>query len=450
MFFRKKNNRNKVVVVSLDGVPYTFLEKMINEEVMPNLKNLLNYGEIRRTHSVIPPISSVAWSSFMTGKNPGKHGIFGFVDRKPNPLEMYIQTGVNLKAQTLWEYLSEKGKQVIVMNVPETYPPRKVNGLLISGFLASEIENAVYPKNEAKKLKEMGYVIDVDAGKAKDKKDEMMNDLLHILDKRVEISCGLLENRKWDFCIFHIMETDRINHFFWLDYENDGKFKEEFIQFYREIDNSIMKFIDKLDDSVNLILMSDHGFCGIKKEVNLNHILHEKGLIVYKNENPNSLRDLSPETKAYSMIPGRFYVNLKGREESGTVEQGEQYDKILNEITHHLNELEDPDTGSKIIDKVHLNSEVYQGEYAKDGPDLVALPHNGYDLKAKLGSNTLFGSSYRQGMHTYDDAFMYVRNHQFNDLHPAYVYDGFATILKLMDLPFPEDIDSRVIIKGDK
>ncbi|MFQ6032153.1 MAG: alkaline phosphatase family protein, partial [Candidatus Zixiibacteriota bacterium] len=211
----KRKSKRRVFVLGLDGVPYSMVSGLVakGKGDWPNFANIFGKKSVVPMHSVIPTISSVAWSSFMTGKNPAKHNIFGFIDRVPNPFRIYIPTGKNMKSETLWEILSKNDKRVIVMNVPVTYPPRQVNGILVSGFLATDLEKATYPREISSILKDMGYIIDVDPWKAKEDKDQFLRDLFQALEKRIEVMFHFLEQEKWDFFMCHIMETDRINHF---------------------------------------------------------------------------------------------------------------------------------------------------------------------------------------------------------------------------------------------
>ena len=220
-FEKKKREGRKVVVIGIDGVPFSFLGEQMAEGRMSRWAKLVEKGSFKRMKSVIPTVSSVAWSSYMTGKNPGKHNIFGFVDRHPDPMEIFIPTSSNMRSETLWEILSQHDKRVIVINVPVTYPPREVNGVLISGFLATRLEKAVYPESLRVKLEEMGYRIDVDAWKAHEDKEQFLEDVHHTLERRIETAFYLMEHLEWDFFQVHIMETDRINHFLW----NTGRIK---------------------------------------------------------------------------------------------------------------------------------------------------------------------------------------------------------------------------------
>ena len=258
---------------------------MIQGGELPNFRSLLSEGSLARMRSTIPCVSSVAWSSYMTGRNPGKHNIYGFVDRDPKSLDIYIPTSKNMGCQTLWEALGQQGKRVLVINVPLTYPPRPVNGILIGCFLCMNIDKVAYPKEISQTLKAMGYRIDADARQARTNEASFLEDLHETLRKRVEIGLHLYEKEEWDFFQLHIMETDRMNHFFWDGWADEtSPHRDAFFKFYREVDKALGEIVRKIDPDSELIVLSDHGFCSIRKEVNLNYWLKEKGWLRFQGE----------------------------------------------------------------------------------------------------------------------------------------------------------------------
>ena len=127
MTFRDRNIRT--FVLGLDGVPFSFLKQQFNSGYMPNLASIAKDNDIKRINSVYPTVSSVAWTSYATGRNPAEHGIFGFIDRTPDPFTLKIPTAQDKKDKTIWKAFSEKKKNVIVINVPLTYPPETINGI---------------------------------------------------------------------------------------------------------------------------------------------------------------------------------------------------------------------------------------------------------------------------------------------------------------------------------
>ncbi len=406
IFNHKKGK--KVFVLGLDGVPFTFMDRIIKEGKMPVFKSLLDKGEFKRMNSVLPTISSVAWSSFMTGKDAAGHNIYGFVDREANPFKLFIPTSRKMKASTIWHELSEMGKRSIVMNVPVTYPPDKINGIIVSGFLATNINKAAYPQEIVEELKALDYIIDADTWIARDSKDKFMDELYHVLERRFKTMFKFIKEKEWDYFQCHIMETDRINHFYWTDMEENNEYAEPFYKFYKKIDEYIKQLLEILDDEIELIILSDHGFCSINKEVEVNKWLEDRGYLKYRVEAPESVADMAGESKAYSLLPGRIFINRSGREVLGTVDAREYFD-LREEIKEGFLVLKDEDSGQKIIKDVFFREELYNGPYLEQAADIIIVPEEGYDLKGGVGRENLMEKRFIQGMHTYDDAFIYMK-----------------------------------------
>ena len=384
---------------------------------MPNFAKIAHENGFRKINSVYPVVSSVAWTTYATGKNPGEHGIFGFVDRTANPFQLTIPTAQDRKADTIWHELSKQGKRVIVINVPLTYPPEPVNGIMISCFLCPDINKLCYPSSISQWLITIGYVIDVDAAVARKSRKEFLDLLNQALDKRFEVAFKLMQKEKWDFFQLHIMETDRLFHFFWDDLEKEdrGDFYSELEGFCTRLDNHIGELITRLSSDDKLLILSDHGFCGIKSEVQLNTWFEKEGLLKFEVKNrtssENKLEDYHKDSVCYSLIPGRIYVNLKGREEKGTV-LSDDLAKVRCEIRQRLLEFRHPGTNDRVIDRVFFKEELYEGPYLEDSADIICQPVRGYDLKASSQGNVknIFEKTALNGMHTYDDALICGRN----------------------------------------
>jgi len=442
---KTKPSTPRLIVIGLDGTPFTFIQRMLTEGRMPNFQSLISLGSIKRMNSVIPTISSVAWSTFMTGKNPAKHGIFGFVDTQPNSYDFTIPTSTNMISKTLWEHLSDKGKRVVIMNVPETYPPRKVNGSLISGFLCTDITKGTHPLELGQRLKKDGYRIDVDAQQARTDKDALIKDIDITLKKRFETFFRLMKEEKWDYLHLHVMCTDRLFHFLWEEMENnDPHFTPLFYEVISKIDDFIGELLRKMDDSMELMILSDHGFCKVKSDIYLNHWLAQEGFLKFETDEPKTIADMSSETKAFSLIPGRIFINLKGKYPKGTVGK-EEYEGLRDELIEKLMELKDPETGENIIARVYKKEEIYHGTLFDKAADLIAHPVDGYDLKGNVNKGKLKEKGPINGMHTFDDAFMYIKGREIERDGIAIV-DAMPTILDIMKVDKPEDLDGLSLI----
>ena len=441
----KRPSPPKLIVIGLDGTPYSFVQRMFSEGRMPNFQKLVSRGSIQRMNSVIPTISSVAWSTFMTGKNPAKHGIFGFVDMQKNSYEFTIPTSANMISKTLWEHLGDHGKRVIVMNVPETYPPRKVNGILVSGFLCTDITKGTHPPELGQRLKLDGYRIDVDAQQARKDKEALIKDIHLTLEKRFETFFRLMKEEKWDYLHLHIMCTDRLFHFLWEEMEQeDPHFGPLFYEVIAKIDGFLGELKQKMDATTDQIILSDHGFCTVKQDIYLNHWLKQEGYLKFEKDEPKTIADMSSETTAFSLIPGRIFINLKGKYPKGSVDL-EEYEPLRTELTKKLLELRDPEGGERIIQRVYKKEEIYHGPLFDRAADLIAHPMNGYDLKGNVNKDRLGEKGPINGMHTYEDAFLYIKGKEINS-EDFSIVDVMPTILDMMDVAKPPDLDGTSLI----
>lgn len=398
----------QAVIIGLDGTPYSFLEREIARGNLPNLERISKLGTMAPMETEIPTISSVAWASFMTGKNPGEHGIFGFTDRKPGTYELYFPNYTHLKAEPFWDQFSSEGLRCCVINVPSTYPARPLNGVLVSGFVAPNLEKATYPREALDYLSASGYRVDVDAAKGRESLDLLLEDLHETLEKRREAILHFWRQEHWDLFVAVITGTDRLHHFLWKHYEDgDPTYAPEFMRYYSRVDEVVGEIVNEVGEEALLFMLSDHGSCTIKSEVYLNAFLVERGFTRFRGEQPRMINDLDPAaSRAYCMDPGRIYLNLEGREPEGVVKPSDA-PALINELTTAFNELRDPETGEPVVERVIPGSELYSGDQTPFGPDLVVQPNRGYDLKGAVAQPSVFFQGHLTGMHTQDDAFCF-------------------------------------------
>lgn len=439
----------RVVVIGLDGVPHSFATRLVREGRMPNLARIFQAGTVRPLTSTWPFVSSVAWSSFMTGCNPGKHNIYGFVDRRLNTYNVFLPNSETMRAEPIWITLSQAGKRVGVMNVPVTYPPRRVNGLMVSCFLSPSLEKATYPRELAGRLERIGYKIDADAAIARRSKTAFMQELLDVLDHRAQAMLELMDGEPWDFFMSHIMETDRLHHFYWEYMEaDDPVWAPAFYAFYERLDAILGQVWERIGEDTTLIILSDHGFCTIRKEVYLNQYLRERGWLQLQPQDgrPPTLANIAPSSRAYSLDPGRVFINLEGREPRGSVRPGADYERVREELAAELLDLRDPDDGARMVEHVYRREEIYHGESAINAPDLVVAPRVGYALKGALNHDRLTQKGdVLIGEHTHDDALLYVSGHDLVTTTLT-MQDVAPAIFALMGVAEPEGLDGAMAL----
>jgi predicted AlkP superfamily phosphohydrolase/phosphomutase len=408
---------------------------------LPTLERILaegTHGELRSTY---PPLTGPAWSSFVTGKSPGNHGVFEFFRRKEGTYSQILNDPSSTDGRALWELLSEAGRKVGVMNVPLTYPAQVVNGFLISGLLTPrDCDDWAYPQSLIAELKEnVGeYLIHHDEKYTKSNVEKLLAEQDAIRASRTEAALYLMKVKQWDLFMVHYYGPDRMTHEFWHlidpshpqhDPEEYEKYGDVVLDFFEKLDADLARLASQLDEDDVLILMSDHGMGRVTKFINVNSWLLAEGFMSFKKDVMSrsryalfrsglnyyslgklvlrsgwgkqavrmgrgrrqefqervfcSFRDVDwPRTEAYSMGNyGQIYVNLKGREPQGCVNPGAEHEEVLDRLTDRLCSLVDPESGETVIERVFRKEEVYRGKYVEGAADLM-FQTKGMEYKA--------------------------------------------------------------------
>ncbi|MCT9095834.1 alkaline phosphatase family protein [Haloarchaeobius sp. HME9146] len=424
----------RVAFFGIDGVPYSLISD--NEERFPNLTALAREGSAGPIDSIVPPESSACWPSLTTGVNPGETGVYGFQDREIGTYDTYVPMGDDVQAKRLWDRVEEDGRDSTVMNVPVTFPPQRNVQRMVSGFLSvNDMSKAAYPDEFGGYLDSIDYKLDVNAKLGhKDDKAEFIEDAHLTLDKRYEAFSHYVGQDDWDLFFGVFMTTDRVNHFLFEDYERDGDYKQEFLDFYEKVDDYLGKLREQLPEDVTMVVASDHGFTTLDNEVHLNEWLRREGWLEFDTDEPEELGDISSDARAYSFIPGRVYLNLEGREPRGSVPQDE-YEAVRDELKADLEALEGPN-GEKVAERVVEKEEAFRGDHDDIAPDLVIIPNHGFDLKAGFkGHDEVFTKGARNGMHSFDNASLFIDDPEAN-ISDADLFDIAPTILDLLEVDF--------------
>ena len=376
--------------------------------IMPNTARIIRDGIFAPMCSTIPELSSVAWSSIITGKNPAEHGIFGFTDLNPNSYQLKFPNFNNLKAPPFWELCQG---QSIIINVPSTYPVRQMNGVHISGFVSIDIEKSIHPKSLIPKLKNLGYRLDVDAQKAHTDLKAFLLDLDQTLTARIKTIEHLWNYTDWQIFMPTFTGTDRLMHFLWSAYEDkDHKYHNDFLNHFRRIDTEIGNLYSRLGDNDIVIILSDHGFEKLEKDVYINYLLAREGFLAYRPKSETKLENIDSATKAFALDPARIYLNRKGKYPAGSLAPNDK-NTCLKDLQEMFSSFEIQ--GKKVIKHVYRKEDIYSGPCLDDAPDLVLIAQNGFNLKGDTSATELTGKGPFTGKHTYQNAFLLINNKDF-------------------------------------
>ncbi len=397
----------RVCVVGLDGVPCSMVQRFVADGVMPRLGEIARAGALRDMTVSLPEISSVSWSTFMTGRNPGTHGIFGFTDLHPGTYTQSFPSFRDLKTETIWDRLGERKMRSVVINQPATYPARPLHGALVSGFVAVHLDKSVFPARYLRTLRDLDYEIDLDAGEFGGNPPALFRKLHQMLRMREQLMNTLWEEEKWNLMEIVVTGTDRLHHFQFDAYEDPSHpHHADFLDYYRAVDAFVGRVYDRFQqdkEARGFFVLSDHGFCRTRYEVNVNRVLQEHGFLVLNDPAARDLDAISERATAFALDPSRIYLHRRGRYPRGGV-GSERTEALLSEITDVFAGLEHE--GEKVIRRIVRGSEVYSGPEAVRAPDLVLVTANGFDLKGRVSTETVVAQRRLQGMHTWDDAFL--------------------------------------------
>ena len=429
------NDTPRVAFIGIDGLPHSLVTD--NPDVFPTLSAVTDAGDGGQIDSIVPPESSACWPALTSGVNPGETGVYGFQDREVGSYDTYVPMGRDVQATRVWDRATDAGLDATVMNVPVTFPPQRTVQRMVSGYLSPDVDKASHPEELRQYLTESGYTLSVNAKLGhKDDKTEFIDHARQTLDARATAFSRYIERDDWDLFVGVFTAPDRINHFLWADYEEQGPYREEILEFYGALDEYIGDIRTALPDDVTLVVGSTHGFTRLRYDVYCNEWLEREGWLSYDDSDDHgALSDIDDDTRAYSLVPGRFYLNVDGREPNGVVAESE-YEAVRSELQAELEAWEGPN-GKPVAKRVVERETVFRGDHDEIAPDLVVIPNDGFDLKSGFRPHdAVFDTEGpRTGMHTFEDAALFV-DHPDANVEDADLLDVTPTLLRLLDVDY--------------
>lgn len=296
----------RIFIASLDGATWDVLRPLIEQGCMPNLAGLISRGAATELESVVPPVTAPAWTSFMTGKGPGSHGIFDFTRFDEREYDWKINNSQHIRSKTIWRLLSQEGKRVAVINLPYTYPPYAVNGVMVSGWDAAFPDrNFTYPQElGAEILATMpDYAANLDLPLRSNRPtespalfDRFTRKLIRGAEQGAELALRLLRSGPWDVFMVHFQQTDWLQHNLWDHIEracrqpgDHGHQLDRVRFFYRRLDECIGRLAGEAEEQGAIrMLLSDHGFARDAGTINPNYYLKKWGFLCSTLDSPRA------------------------------------------------------------------------------------------------------------------------------------------------------------------
>jgi len=444
--------RNRVFVIGIDGITFDLVKPWVESGELPNFARIMKEGAQGPLASTLPPISPTAWTAAGTGVNPGKNNVFGFFAGWHWTGSRYANTPVNSgerKCKAVWQLASEAGLPVVVVNMPVTSPAETVNGLMISGFPIIKDQPWVYPPSRAAEFAD--WPLDAHTpGMRPGEEAQTFAKLTDEESRRWRTGLRLMDSERYKL-FWHVLTiTDRIQHHYWRfmdknhilhDPDMAKTLGSAVLDTYKRMDAALGDVMTRMRDDDVLVVLSDHGFGPLHTTIS----------------GPGFLKANFPDGKLKVRPIDGIYACFKIRP-AEYLDDGEDMQPLITQtrerLAKELRELKDPTSGKPVMQSVWVNSEIYKGPYAQEGPDVIGLEEpgyltvNGWDysgpgfMRRVAVTDHMYSADHRP----YGVLLLYGRgiapgSHAAN----AAIIDVAPTVLHLLGLPIPEQIDGRVL-----
>jgi predicted AlkP superfamily phosphohydrolase/phosphomutase len=488
----------RLLIIGLDGATFSVLDPLMAEGRMPNLKRFIAGGVSGILNSTQPPITPAAWTTFMTGKGPGRHGILDFETYDATTHTLTFNSTYEIREKTLWQLLSEKGLRVGSINVPMTYPPKPVNGFMISGFETPSIESQfTWPPELKEEIFRVIPTYDYRTNwrrTAIGRMAQLADNLEYItnsFDQGVTLTKHCGDKYGWEVLMTVFKLVDNLQHKAWkyLDPRFATQFAQEremAAQCFTRLDDACGKLFEYAEQNgATVLIMSDHGHGSMDGKAQPNLLLLKWGYLRLKSgwqqartrarhwlyrltkgratrfeQGSRGIeRELAVDwsrTQACVMHAGIFgylYINLKGRGPHGVVEP-EDYEALREELAQRLRAttIRQPDGRvTPLFMQVYKTEELYgcRREDNVNLPDLLLEPHPGFAVVRKIRGRRAVrwcALDRLEGTHRVEGIFaLSGPNVRRGERLTANIVDVTPTALAALGLRVPVDMEGRVI-----
>ncbi|HXG39601.1 MAG TPA: alkaline phosphatase family protein [Candidatus Limnocylindrales bacterium] len=510
-------DRRRVLILGLDGATWTVLDPWVGDGSLPNLAALRARGVWGPLESTIPPLTPPAWTSFLTGKNPGRHGVFHFAVPDERTVDLAAGTptivdGRSIRSATLWDILGHHGRRLVTINVPMSYPPRPVNGVMVTCLLTPpDAPTFTYPPELSALL--VDYQIDLDRfiGDKPFARDgqgprpkrviepsvELVAEFEAMEERRARTALDLMRAEPWEVFTVVFSAPDRMGHYLWPYHRSDdldgspqaSAIHEAIARFYRRLDEWIGELVAEAGPDVDIVVLSDHGMGpAFRRIVHWNAWLYRRGLVAL--EAATARRSLDGWLLRFGLPRdrlGRLVRRLPGLGRSRAVEalrraptaridlvrshayfvrifdpvggirvnaEGPERERLIGELLEALPSVVDPATGRPIVRRAARREECFDGPYAGLMPDVIVVMDEAYGTSDRVAAYSATVTDRPAvddpGTHRIDGVLVLAGPDVAARPEPVVgprIVDVAPTVLHLLGLPIPDDMDGRVLVE---
>lgn len=458
----------RIFTFGVDSASLDLILPWVKEDKLPNFKRLIDEGSWGALRSTFCAYSAPAWVTFMTGKNPGQHGVYEFFKLKDYSTKFISFS--DIEDEPFWDLLADKGKKSYVINFPFTYPPQIKKGAIVSGVQTPQgAEDFIYPKDFWEEIKQASpnYRHTTPVDPRNDLK-KYIEESKKTIEAQLDLVLDILRNKEWDLLAYVLYDIDTLQHFLWsyIDssssrYRYDQFLSNILFEFYQRIDSFLGEVFEALTGDTYLLILSDHGVGKLEKNFYINNWLLKNGYLFLKDTFKVKLRKLRSfykmkdidwqKTRAYSLCTNQVSINLKGREEQGIVNPGQEYETLRQELIKQMSEIKHPYKKKSLIDKIYKKEEIFSGQKLSELPDILFICDN-FEIGAPGGEKVptlkIFGSPgpWKGNHRLHGSFFAYGKGVKKGfEVKGAKIEDVSATITALSLGVVPDDFDGKVL-----
>ncbi len=484
----------KIIIFGIDGASLDFIFSQIEKGALTNFQRLIEDGSWGRLCSTVIPNSSVAWTTFMTGKNPGKHGIHDFFHLKKGAIKFVSFSDIEDKP--FWDVLGDAGKKSFVINCPLTYPPKIENGIMVSGFQTPpNRKDFVCPTDFWKEIDNVspGYKVYPQINIGKDLRGHI-KEIDKVLKSQLDLVWHIFKKKDWDLLVYVMQNIDALQHFLWnyidkthTQYKFDSFFSNVLFKFYNILDEFLGRIISSMDEDTCLFIVSDHGVGKAEKQFFLNNWLLKNKYLFLRSKSPTNMKKAlmklgiceadfynifvadNPIAKVVnSLIKGkrrakksRIFYTVKDIDWDRTLAHGvntnqifinskSDYENTRNDLIEKLKGIKNPYKDKPLIDMIYKKEDVFFGDRLSSLPDIV-YSCDGFEIVSpgeyKVTSPFVFDNTDWTGDHRLDGIlFCYGKGVRKGfEVKDARIEDIPSTVIAISEGLVPEDFDGKVL-----
>jgi len=483
----------RTLVIGVDAASWDVIDRLRELDDLSHINSLIKNGATGVLDSTIPPMTPPAWMSMVTGVNPGKHGVYDFVDIDKNEYQIDVNSR-NISTPAVWDVFNAKNRSVGIVNFPLIHPPPKVDSFFISGTPFPNSDNIGYPEQVQRHLDSIEYYANPNVN-PEDDPEQYFEEVTRITDTQCNVAIHMLEEYDVDLLWTVFMGIDWIQHDLWGTQIGDEDAVE---RIYRYFDEVIGRLIDTMGDECNIALISDHGAREIEAEIYMNNLLKELGYLRpqesrkgpiqrVKNRTTDVVWELSkllpPNTKsaikyrlANSVLReirdvlgpgkrklgqlidwegtiafsygsmGQVYIHTEHQYPSGVVDKSE-YEAVRETVAKDLRTVNHPETGEPLFDRVIKTEQIHPEMGCSDGPGLICIPADWkFSVYGDIVSSTTVTEPTKRLADHKREGVVILSGPAFKETTiDATVTDVTPTLLYLNSLPLLSSMDGTVI-----